>query len=263
VQITTNETYVKRRGTIGWVASVVGFLILGLGAYVALQQSQRTDPAVATWIIFVPWITFLIGYVLTNVGKHYTTHYGGRPRIDLAIAQSLKGLDSRNHLYSFVPTIPTQHLLVTPNAVVVIDPRPFIGQVIHKGGKWSRPLSLKGLWDRFSDGGLGNPTVEAKRDAAAVEFVLRERLGDDVAKSIVVLPIIVCTNPRLDLQLDDPEVPVVRLADLRGAIRKLREGGRLTSDVQRQITQAFQWGTQSSLATEATTRSKTWQRTQK
>jgi hypothetical protein len=263
VQITTNEAYVKRRGTIGWVASVAGFLILSVGAYFALQQSMRTDPAVATWIVFVPWVTFLLGYVLTNIGKHYTTHFGGRPRIDIALAQSLKGLDSKNHLFSYVPTIPTQHLLVTPNAVVVIDPRPFIGQVIHKGGKWSRPLSPRGLWDRFSDGGLGNPTAEAQRDAAAVETMLRERLGDVVAKSIVVLPIIVCTNPRLNLQLDNPDVPVVMLGDLRGAIRKLREGGRLTSDVQRQIIQAVQWGTPAILATEATTRSKTWQRMQK
>ena len=263
MHITTNETYVRKRGTIGWVASLVGFLILIGGMYIALQQSLRTDPTQAGPIVFVPWVTFLFGYILINVGKHYTTHFGGRPRVDQAIAQALKGLDSRNHLFSFVPTVPTQHLLVTPNAEVVIDARPFIGDVIHVGGKWTRPLSPKGLWDRFSDGGLGNPTTEAKSDAAAVESLLRERLGDELAKTIVVLPIIVLTNPRVNLQIEDPEVPVVMLADLRGAIRKLREGGRLTSDVQRQLTQIFQWGTQPSLPSEATTRSKTWQRTQK
>jgi hypothetical protein len=263
VQITTNEVYVQRRGRIGLVASFAGFIVLAIGVYFALQQSTRTNPSEVSWIVFIPWVTFLAGYVLTNIGKHYTTHYGGRPRVDVALAQSLKGLDSRNYLFSFVPTIPAQHVLVTQNAVVVIDPRPFIGEITHRGERWSRPLSPKGLWDRFSDGGLGNPTAEARRDAAAVETVLRERLGDEVMKSIVVLPIIVCTNPRLKLQLDDPEVPVVMLADLRGAIRKLREGTRMPSDVQRQIVQAFQWGTSTTLAPESTTRSKAWQRTQK
>jgi hypothetical protein len=152
---------------------------------------------------------------------------------------------------------------VTPQAVVILETRPFFGEIIHTKDNWRRPLTPKGLWDRFSDGGIGNPTAEARRDVDAVEAILRERLGEQVANTIVVLPIIVCTNPRLKLQLEDPEVPVVMLADLRGALRKLRDGTRLTSDTQRQIVRAFQWGTQLDSETLATTRSKTWQRTQK
>jgi hypothetical protein len=263
VQVTTNEAFVRRRGTIGWVASVAGFIILGVGAYIAWQQTLRTEPGAVTLIAFVPWITFIIGFILTNVGKYYTLRYGGRPRVDQALAQALKGLDSRYHLFNFVPTISTEHLLITPSAVLLLETRPFFGEIIHTRDQWRRPFNLKGLWDRFSDGGIGNPTAESRRDTDAVQAVLKERLGDDLARSIVVLPIIVCTNPRLHLQQEDPEVPVVTIGDLRGAIRKLREGTRLTSDVQRQIIRAIQSGTQTDSETAPTTRSKTWQRTQK
>ncbi|HLZ07424.1 MAG TPA: nuclease-related domain-containing protein, partial [Chloroflexota bacterium] len=230
---------------------------------VAWQQTLRTEPSSITLIAFVPWVTFLIGFILTNVGKYHTLRYGGRPRVDQALAQALKGLDSRHHLFNFVPTIPAEHLLVTPNGLVLLETRPFFGEIIHKRDRWSRPFTLKGLWDRFSDGGIGNPTTESRQDSEAVHAVLTEQLGDDVAGSIVVTPIIVCTNPRLRLQQEDPEVPVVMIGDLRGAIRKLRDGTRLTSDVQRQIIRAFQWGTQAEPETLPTTRSKTWQRTQK
>jgi hypothetical protein len=263
VQVTTNEAFVKRRGTIGVVASVAGFLILGVGAYVAWQQTLRTDPGAVTPIAFVPWITFLIGFILTNVGKYHTLRYGGRPRVDQALVQALKGLDSRHHLFNFVPTLPTEHLLITPSVVVVLETRPFFGDIIHTGDRWSRPFTLKGFWDRFSDGGIGNPTAESRRDADAVQAVLRERLGDDLASSIVVLPIIVCTNPRLNLRLESPDVPVVMIGDLRAAIRKLRDGTRITSDVQRQIIRAIQWGTLMDSDAVPTTRSKTWQRTQR
>ena len=263
MQVTTNEIFIRRRGTIGWVTSVLGFAILAVGAYIALQQTQAANQQTVTWIAFIPWITFGIGFILTNVGKYYTMRYGGRPRIDLALAQSLKGLDSRNHLYNYVPTIPAEHVLVTPNAVVIIETRPFFGEIIHRKSKWTRPMSLRGLWDRFSDGGLGNPTEEAQRDSGAVTALLSERLGEDVMRSIVVLPIIVCTSSRIKLQLDEPDVPVVMIGDLRGSIRRLREGSRLNADLQRQIIRALQWGPQADADKSATTRGNTWQRTQK
>lgn len=268
MRIVTNEAYVKRRALIGSLGTAAGFVVLIVGMYESLQAPTHPEQ------YFIPWIALAIGIVVLNIGKYHALRYGTRPRIDQALAQALKGLDSRCQLFNFVPDLPVEHLLVTPNAVIVLETRPFFGEVIHEGDRWSRPWNPQGLFQRFSEGGLGNPTIEAKRDGEAVQKLLREKLGEEMAATIVVLPIIVMSNPRLKLRLDNPEVPVVMLTDLRGAIRKLEEGQKMRPDVQRQLGRALQWEAppeetpkaptkKSKKKDTSTTRRGTWQRTQK
>jgi hypothetical protein len=229
--------------------------------FVSLRQPTQVE---VTWLTFVPWFTLGAGIILLNVGKFYAMRYGGRPRVDVAIGQALKGLDNRNHLFNFVPTLPVEHLLLTPTGVVVLETRPFFGEIIHHGSRWSRPMNFGSILQRFTEGGLGNPTREAQRDVEAVRNLLRERLGDDVADTIGISPIIVMTNPRVKLQVADPEVPVVPLSDLRNAVRRIKDGARLTSDVQRKLARALQWDSPiASDDNQPSARSNSWQRTSK
>lgn len=239
VQITTNDSYASRRALIGRWATILGFVVLIAGMYVSLQQPPQ--PSQISLTFWIPWTTLIVGIILLNVGKYHTMRWGGNPRVDLALAKGLKGLDHRYHLYNFVPDLPAEHVLVTPQGIIVLEPRPFLGEIIHEGRTWTRPLNAKGLFQRFADGGLGNPTREAVQDVEAIQKTLRERLGDDVAGSIAVLPIIVLTNPRAKLTLRNPEVPVVTLADLRGAVRQLKDARKLTTDLQRQLERALRW----------------------
>src|SRR5262249_24350641 len=107
--------------------------------FVSLRQPTQAD---ITWLTFVPWFTLGAGIILLNVGKFYAMRYGTRPRVDQAITQALKGLDNRNHLFNFVPTLPVEYLLLTPNGVVVLETRPFFGDVIHEGDRWKRPMNV-------------------------------------------------------------------------------------------------------------------------
>jgi hypothetical protein len=261
MQITTNEPYVRRRGLIGTLGTILGFAVLGVGMFVSLRQPAQAE---VTWVSFVPWFTLGAGIILLNVGKFYAMRYGTRPRVDVAIGQALKGLDNRNHLYNFVPTLPVEHLLLTPTGLVVLETRPFFGDVIHEGDRWSRPMNFGSIVQRFTEGGLGNPTREAKRDVEAVRNLLRERVGDDVADTISISPIIVMINPRVKLKVEDPEVPVVPLSDLRNAVRRIKDGARLTSDAQRRLARALQSDSpNASVDNQPSARSNSWQRTSK
>jgi hypothetical protein len=241
VQTTTNEPFVRRRVAIGRWSTTLGFLVLLGGMYISLQQPQRPDPNSITWIVFAPWITLFLGIVLLNVGKYHAMRYGSNPRVDQALASALKGLDHRYHLYSYVPDWPVEHLLATPHGVIVLEPRSFSGEVIHAGSEWKRPMNLKGILQRFAEGGLGNPTREALADAEAVHQMLRERLGDAVGGSISVFPIIVMTNPRIKLNLSNPDVPVVTIGNVRSAVRQIKDANKLTATVQRQLVRALHW----------------------
>jgi hypothetical protein len=261
VQITTNEPYVRRRGLIGTLGTLLGFVVLGLGMVVSLRQPSQLE---ITWVTFVPWVTLALGIILLNVGKFYAMRYGTRPRVDVAIVQALKGLDHRNHLYNFVPSLPVEHLLVTPTGIFVLETRPFFGDVIHHGDRWSRPMNFTAILQRFTDGGLGNPTREALRDVETVRNLLRERLGDEAANLVGIAPVIVMINSRVKLRVTDPVVPVVPVAELRNAVRRVKDGTRLSADLQKQLSRAFESNDPSvSNVIQPSARSNSWQRTNK
>lgn len=240
MQITTNDSFASRRALIGRWSTILGFAVLIVGMYISLQQPQRPTSNSLELLLFVPWVTLFLGIILLNVGKYHSSRWGTNPRVDKALSRALKGLNDRYHLFNFISDLPAEHVLVTPQGVIVLEPRPFIGEVMHEGNQWRRPINFQGLLQRFADGGIGNPTREALKSAAAIQNTLRERLGDDVGGSIMVLPIIVMTNDRVKLQMSDPEVPVVKLADLRGGLRQIKDGHKLTADVHRQLVRALQ-----------------------
>ncbi|MGH2458481.1 MAG: hypothetical protein ACRDIY_06390 [Chloroflexota bacterium] len=240
MQITTNNSFASRRALIGRWSTILGFGVLIVGMYVSLQQPQRPTGNSIELLLFAPWITLFLGIILLNIGKYHSTRWGTNPRVDRALARGLKGLNDRYHLFNFISELPAEHVLVTPQGVIVLEPRPFIGEVLHEGDRWRRPINVQGLIQRFADGGIGNPTKEALKSAAAIQSTLRERLGDELGGSIMVLPIIVMTNDRVKLQMSDPEVPVIKLVDIRGGIRQLKEGHKLTADVHRQLVRALQ-----------------------
>lgn len=255
MQVSVNETFVNRRARIGAICMLLGFLALVVGFVVSLMAPQQPG------LFVLPWFTLGIAILLLNFGKFYQSRYGLRP--DRALTQALKGLDSKHHLYSFLKSLPTEHLLAMPTGLVVLELRPYNGDVISDGAKWSRPLSLNGIFQLLSDGGLGNPTNDAEADVAAVQRMLRDRLGEAGA-AIPVSPFIVLTGPRVKPRVSSPVVPVVLLSDLRAALRKLREGPRLTMDLQRQLSRALEAGQETSDNALSTSRSKQpWQRTRK
>jgi len=241
VQITTNDSFASRRALIGRWCTIAGFVVLIVGMFVSLEQPPRADPHAIPLTLLAPWVTLFLGIILLNIGKYHSMRWGTNPRVDHALTRALKGLDHRYHLYNFVPDLPAEHVLVTPQGVIVFEPRPFMGEITHEGSGWRRPINPQGLLQRFADGGLGNPTREAQKDAEAMQSTLRERLGDDVGDSIMVFPMVVMTNPRVKLALTNPDVPVVMIADIRGGIRQMKDAHKISGDVQRQLDRALKW----------------------
>lgn len=259
MQVTVNERYVATRARIGTVAMLLGFLALLAGFVISLLAP--TMAPTQTGLFVLPWFTLGIAIFLINLGKFYQSRYGLRP--DRVLGQALKGLDSKYHLYSFVKKLPSEHLLSTPNGVVVLELRPFNGEVINDQAKWSRPVNAKGFLELFTDGAIGNPTKDAESDVAAVQKMLRERLGEAVARTIPVVPLIVLSSPRVKAKINEPAVPVVMMSELRGALRKLREHPRVPMDAQRQLARALEASQENPNDALSTSRSKQWQRTQK
>jgi hypothetical protein len=73
---------------------------------------------------------------------------------------------------------------------------------------------------RFSQEGLGNPTQEAQANAGKLKDWIASNLPE---LNVAVQPVIVFLDPRAQLDITDPVVPVL---DAKGVKKWLRGGGR-------------------------------------
>jgi Nuclease-related domain len=225
VQVTTNQGFVKSRRLIGRVATIFGFLCLIVGL-------------VLTWVrqdlVFISYLTLLPGYILISYGGYNTVRWGTNPRIDEALAQSLKTLDHRYQLFNYVDGLPADNILLTPSSLVVFEVRPYMGEFRNAKDKWRRKLSALGVFMSITEGGLGNPSRDAKRKVDETKQFLAKRL-DGEADGIPIEPVVVFTHPRATLVLDDPDVPVATAKELRAAIRTGDRRERIPGQLYRRL----------------------------
>ena len=226
VQVLTNERFVKSRGRLGHIATLLGFATLIVGLYLTWQQPEM---ALYAYVTLVP------GFLLISYGNYTTIRWGTHPRVDEALGIALKSLDNKYQLFNYVKGLPTDNLLLTPSGLVVIEVRPYFGAFENKGGRWKRKRNLSGWLLMLGEGGLGNPSRDIQHGVKTVTDFLTTSLGGEDAAQIPVEGVVVFTHPRAVLTVDNPEVPVVAVKDLKPEVRRLRAQGRLNTDLYRRL----------------------------
>lgn len=220
MRVVTNQPLVRNRGRIGRVATLGGFAALIGG----LVYSTFGLGAQDSTTIVVSYAALLAGYLLISLGKSYWLRFSVRPRPDEQLANHLKTLDVRHVLLNYVSALPVDHLLLTGNGAIVIETRPFVGDIVVRGDKWSRRRGVLGWMQFLSEGALGNPSRDAATGADQVKTYLSERLGSDAAAQVPVWPLVVFTHPRVSLQIEDPTVAVCHARDARIEVKRLTSG---------------------------------------
>jgi hypothetical protein len=218
MRLTTNEKLIERQSKLARYATFGGLAIL-LGSLIA--SFNNTLPiAVAYGLLFVGFVLAYIGAVLAN-------KYIKEPRADQALEKALKGFDNKNHLYNFV--LPVLHVLLTPTGLIVFRVKPQDGPVSCHGETWRRPFQWSRLFGGMGQEGLGNPAADLRADIAKLKAWLADKIDDPA-----LVPIdgyVVFTDPRVQLTVEEPTVPVVRVEDLKDTLRKGKRGAPLAPAV--------------------------------
>jgi hypothetical protein len=191
---------------MGTYASLGGIAVLA-GGMVASFQPQ---------FVWVSLIALIAGFLLAQFGNYNLRRYGRSPRPDQIVAESLKGFDDRYHLYSW--TLPAPHVLLTPHGLYAFVTRDQNGQITNNGSQWKTAFSIGRALLMFSQEGLGNPSRDAQEAATKVTEWVRSKLPES---TVTAQPAIIFTDPRAQLALTDPAVPVL---DTKGVKKWLRSG---------------------------------------
>lgn len=218
MRLTTNQKLIERQGKLARYATFGGLAIL-LGSLITSFNN--------TFPIVVAYALLLVGFILAYIGAMLANKYVKEPRADQALEKALKGFDNKNHLYNLV--LPVNHVLLTPTGLLVFKIKSHDGPVSCKGETWRRSFQLSRLFGGMGQEALGNPAAELRADIAK----MKEWLTDQVDNTAVV-PVdgyAVFSDPRVQLTLEEPTVPVVRIEDLKETLRKSKRGAPLSQEL--------------------------------
>jgi len=206
MRLVTNEPLIKRNAAIGKYAMIGGMLILIGGLVVSFRPEPQYQ--------FVPFVTLIVGFVLTNIGTYFSNRYT-RFRGDQLLENNLKGFDDKYHLYNY--RLPTPHFLIAPNGIFALVPKFQRGVVTWNGKRWLHKGSNFFL-SLFGQEALGNPVAEAASEAEAAARFLTKKLGEEVPP---VQPIIVFCNPEVTVEAKEAPIPAVHVKQLKEYLRKI------------------------------------------
>lgn len=224
-----NSKLVERNRRLAQYLFFFSFAVL-IGAFIITNQ-QAFDPNAnvdSTLALLLPSLVLPIGLITTLVSVRMTNLWVREPRPERALKDGLKGLSNKSVLYSYFH-IPARHVLVSPQGVYAITTRFQDGVYTVKGDKWSTHGGALSTFMRiFRRDGIGNPNDEAQR---AVEHL--QKLLQPIAPDVEVKPLIVFTDPRARVTIENPAIPVLYAnldlaPNLKDFMRDVPKDGRST-----------------------------------
>jgi hypothetical protein len=204
MRVETNWKLVQRNRRIANFLFFFSMAVLIGGFFSANLQLTANDSTSMALALILPWIVLPIGFISTITSVKMTNTWLRRPRPEDALREGLKGMSKRSVLYNYYH-FPARHVLITPQGVFAITVRYQEGSYIVEGDRWK---TIGGALSRFMRffrrDDIGNPIQEALRSAAHVKSLLEK-----VTPGIEVQPLIVFTDPRAQLQIMNPTIPVL------------------------------------------------------
>jgi len=228
MRIYANKTLITKKGILGRRISMAGLIILGIGMLSSfapsfIQKWQNSGNALAQnsfvqWVFTGGWIylsmgALILGFILGQIGNFYMRRFLRPVRPDMIISRALKGFDDRNRLYVWAS--PVDLVAVGPAGIFTFATRDTGGKITLRNGKVKTPFSLRKILFFFGDESLGRPLDEAKSDAARLTDWLSERVEGEVE----VTPLVVFTNDKAVLTIEDDDVPVLHYKQLKSFLR--------------------------------------------
>lgn len=207
MRIVTNAELAKRNRKIATMLFFASLIILISGFFVAngqllgIDSLETFDPII--YVSVMP-VVLLVGFTSTLISVRMTNLWVRQPRPEDVIQNNLKGLSKKSALYNYFH-FPARHVLVCPQGIFVIITRFQDGRFTVKGDRWKTHRGfISQIFTIFRLDGIGNPTQEAQDAAAYIQSIVE---GYD--PDIKVQPLILFVDPRAELEIEDPVVPVL------------------------------------------------------
>lgn len=201
MRVVTYETLIKRNRQTAQYSFLISIAVL-VGTLFFGGQIAGNDPNLVFFLnCGLPPLLFMLILYAVRMSNQWIRE----PVAWKALQEALRGHSSNAVLYHFI--FPARHVLIGPSGVYVLVPYFHERPILVKDDKWQMPGGLLAeLFTFMRQERIGNPTVEAKAEAATLQKFLDKHLE---GHSVEVKPVIVFTSPRAVVRLTgEQSVPV-------------------------------------------------------
>jgi hypothetical protein len=217
MQTVVNDRYVGSRMKIGNYSHFASMALLVIGFVLSLMTSTFGQE-----VIFVAYVCLIGAFLLLSYGRRFTRRWGPRFRQDQWLVPALRGVDNSFTMFNYAaPDLP-DHVIVGPSGLYVLVPRPNGGTVQFQDGKWSRGGAGATILRGLAEGALGNPMQDVQASMQQLAGYLRKNGTEELIAGLEARPVIVFTNPNVNLTVKNPPMPIVKTKDLKAIFRRAK-----------------------------------------
>jgi hypothetical protein len=209
MKIVSHPKKIQRYYKIGLYTSLGSLILLFAAVGLTLAGQGRQD------LTIFSLVAMALGLILSQVGVFFANRWGKSPRIDERITQSLKGLDDRYVLYHY--TTPVPHLLTGPSGAWILVAQ-YQGGTITYEKKQYKQRGVRLFSRLIGQEGLSRPDLEAQGYCQDMEkFAKKAATADELPP---FQPVIVFTNLKAVVQVQDAPIPTMNVEKLKDFIRR-------------------------------------------
>lgn len=210
MKVVTNIKLIKRNSKIGQYTSIGALVILGIGLYISFKMPDKFIYSMGA---------LLLGFVLSQVGMYYGNRWGRSPRPDELIDRGLKGLGREYTIYHYVTS--ASHLLVGPAGIWTLMPYYQSGVIVYEKKRWKSRGGgfLQSYLRLFGQENMGRPEIESQTEIESTRRYLSRTLPDG-CEVPPIRSLLLFTNPKVELKIEDAPLPAITPKDLKDFMRE-------------------------------------------
>jgi hypothetical protein len=226
MKIYINQPKINLRARLANFASVGGLVILLASVVLPLFL-----PAWAN----ITYILMIAGMGMAMIGIYFANRWVRKPRPEESLAKALKSFDDKYCLYHY-PSLPCDHLLLTPTGVVLFEVINLAGHFSYKNGKWKEAMTIGRALRYIVEERVGNPILSARQAAQALGELIFHDYDTDC--SDFIQPAVVFTHPLAQLSIENPPILVCKIEKLKKQLHA--KAPRLAPDLYEKLCVLFE-----------------------
>lgn len=201
MKVYIDKKKIGKRAELSNLGSIGGLILLLASVLLPLFLPKAAN---------LSFVLMVAGLGTAMVGIYYANRWVRKPRPEDLLDKALKGLADSYHLYHY-PAFPTDHILLTPNGVVLLETISLAGSFSYKDGRWREAMTIGRALRSIVEEHVGDPIKSAVR----TEKVLQEQLATQVEGTVPIKAVVVFVHPNAVLEIEKPSIPVVMAEKLK------------------------------------------------
>lgn len=231
MRIVRHSRYIQQQKRRSKILALIGFLVLTSAMFLAMLPNM----------LLLAYVAMIGGFVMFNMGMQGIGRWNRNPRNDQILDARLKGLGDQVTLVHYAKlgekARVIDHLAVFPGGLVLLNGKEIDGRIRQKKSVWRKDGGLFRKMFAFSGPQLGNPSFENDRNLPQVEKWLQDNhMEVDVYAATVFL------HPRVELEIEEPDYPVLHAEEVQEFLRDLPVDETFTRDEQQRLVELLAAG---------------------